>query len=150
MMKENIVIKFGTDKLDWEKVLNLIEGVSSEKEKTEKYFKACERVSKAFQNSYLVCSATEEGKLVGICRSLSDGVRQSVIYDLNVSRPYRNQGIGTKLIETIISKLPDGPIILYAMPGKEKYYQKFGFRSLITGMAKFPDADSRKIKGFIK
>lgn len=145
----DLVFKIGTKDLLWEDVLKLLDNISV-LEKSEKTNRACEKVKNAFSNSYLVLSAWIDNEMVGICRSLSDGVRQSVIYDLNVIEKYRNQGIGRELIAKMVKSLPNGPIILYAVPGKEQYYQNRGFKKLLTGMALFPDEDKRISQGFIE
>lgn len=90
-----------------------------------------------------------DDRLVGICRALSDGVRQSAVYDLNVDLQYQNKGLGEILIDALLARLPEGPTILYAVPGREAYYEKFGFQKLATGMGKFPDAERRRELGFI-
>ncbi len=140
---------FGTKHIDWEDVLSLIENRSEGFAKTEKFYEACKQLKSAFENSFLVCTLYKNNTLVGICRALSDGVRQSVIYDLNIAQEYQNKGFGSMLMENILSKLPNGPIILFAVPGKEKYYTKFGFHFLRTGMGKFPDTEKRVRAGFI-
>lgn len=145
----NCELKYGTDHLNWEDVLDLLENRPKDKAKTEKYYTACDKVKEAFENSYLVCSILVENRFVGVCRALSDGVRQSVVYDLNVAPFYRNKGLGESLLRALLKRLPEGPVILFAVPGKEAYYEKFGFHRLVTGMGKFPDVEKRKKSGFI-
>ena len=144
----DLVFKIGIEDLIWEDVLKLLDN-KVKLEKSEKTDRACEKVKNAFSNSYLVLSAWIGNEMIGICRSLSDGVRQSVIYDLNVIQTYQNKGIGTELITKMVKSLPNGPIILYAVPGKEQYYQNRGFKKLLTGMALFPDEEKRASQGFI-
>jgi predicted N-acetyltransferase YhbS len=40
-------------------------------------------------------------------------------------------------------------IILYAVPGKEAFYRKFGFKPMRTAMAVFDDEVAAFSKGFI-
>jgi ribosomal protein S18 acetylase RimI-like enzyme len=143
------IIKVGTQELNWIEVLKLLDN-KKEIIRSEKSIKACQKVQTAFENSYIVISIWVDKKMVGICRALSDGIRQSIIYDLNVSVGYQNNGLGQKLIEALIKELPNGPIVLYASPGKENYYKRFGFQKLLTGMALFPDQENRVVQGFIK
>ncbi len=145
----DIQVRFGTKHIDWEEALVIIEDRLEGVEKTDRFLKACATLKTAFENSYLVCSLYHNQKLIGICRALSDGVRQSVIYDLNVAQSFRKKGFGKTLMENVLLKLPVGPVILYAVPGKENYYRKFGFQNLLTGMAKFPDPERGSIRGFI-
>jgi aralkylamine N-acetyltransferase len=145
----NTVIKVGTDELNWVEVLKLLDN-KKEIIKTRKSLEVCQKVQTAFENSYIVISVWIGQNMVGICRALSDGIKQSIIYDLNVSVEYQNNGLGQKLMEALIKELPNGPIVLYATPGKEKYYKRFGFRKLLTGMALFPDQVNRVEQGFIQ
>ena len=143
-----LTFKVGTENLVWEDVLKVFTN-KKELSKSEKTDQACEKIRKAFSNSYLVLSAWKGNEMLGFCRALSNGIRQSVIYDLNVMESYRNRGIGKQLLTRIIADLPVGPVILYAIPGKESYYGKMGFKKLLTGMALFPDVESRISQGFI-
>lgn len=145
----NYELKFGTDHLDWEEVLNLLENRFKDKPKNDNYYTALGKVKTAFENSFLVCSIFVDSHFVGICRALSDGVRQSVVYDLNVTPLYRSKGLGESLLEALLKQLPEGPVILFAIPDRETYYEKFGFHKLATGMGRFPDMVKRKETGFI-
>jgi aralkylamine N-acetyltransferase len=145
----NPVIKVGTDELDWIEVLKLLDN-KKEIIKTKKSIEACQKIQTAFESSYIVISVWLDQNMVGIGRALSDGIKQSIIYDLNVSVEYQNNGLGQKLMEALIQELPNGPIVLYAIPGKEKYYKRFGFQKLLTGMALFPDQEKRVEQGFLK
>ena len=143
-----ITFKVGIDDLVWEDVL----GIFTNKKKEinpEKSQLACDNIKTAFTNSYVVLSAWIGDEMVGFCRALSDGIRQSVIYDLNVMKSFRNKGIGKQLMTKVVGLLPNGPIILYAIPGKEGFYQDIGFKKLQTGMAMFPDMEKRVSQGFI-
>ena len=144
----DLTLKKGTEDLIWEDVLKIFSN-KQDIMKSEKTELACNKIKTAFLNSYVVLSAWFGNEMVGFCRALSDGVRQSVIYDLNVKENHRNKGIGKTLMTNIVDNLPNGPIILYAIPGKEIYYQNLGFKKLLTGMALFPDVDNRKSLGFI-
>jgi hypothetical protein len=51
-------------------------------------------------------------------------------------------------IGSILARLPQCNIILYASPGKEEFYRTLGFRKMKTGMALFGEAEEMKGKGF--
>jgi hypothetical protein len=40
-------------------------------------------------------------------------------------------------------------IILYAVPGKEPFYRRFGFRRMLTAMAIFPDLQDAIARGYV-
>lgn len=142
-------LQFGTENLNWEHVLQLIENRPRDKVKGDNYYDACKKIKTAFENSYLVCAVFVDSHLVGICRALSDGIRQSVVYDLNVKQTYQRRGLGETMMTAMLERLPDGPVILFAIPGREEYYERFGFQRLLTGMGKFPDTEKRQRLGFV-
>jgi hypothetical protein len=43
-----------------------------------------------------------------------------------------------------------GPVLIYAAPGKQDFYQKLGFSSLKTGMALFPNPERYRSKGYLE
>ena len=92
----------------------------------------------SFGNSRFVCFVFEAGKLIGAGRALADGVDCSYICDLAVHPDYQGLGIGKGIVSQLV-KLSRGhrKIILYAVPGKEPFYHKFGFRRMTTAMAIF-------------
>jgi hypothetical protein len=53
-------------------------------------------------------------------------------------------------VQAIVKNTPNCNFILYASPGKEKFYEKEGFRQMKTGMALFMDQQRMKEKGFIE
>jgi GNAT superfamily N-acetyltransferase len=103
---------------------------------------------RAFEASYSTVFAWHDGQLIGFGRAISDGVYQAAIYDVAVVPEYQGEGIGAIIIQTILSKLSQCNIILYATPGKEGFYKTLGFRKMKTGMALFKKPDAMSSKGF--
>ena len=67
-------------------------------------------------------------RLVGFAKVLSDGVYRAFIEDLIVDELYRGQGMGTRIMETLIDKLGDVEhLILITGNDKLAYYGRFGF-----------------------
>ena len=85
----------------------------------------------ALKGSALVAGAFEEkGTIVGIARALSDGCSDAYIQDVVVSPDYRGQGIGKRLIETLVDGLKNKGvdwIALVGEPGTEDFYRKLGW-----------------------
>ncbi len=104
---------------------------------------------KACENSYLICTAYSMGQLVGLGRAISDTVWQSAIYDLVVLPEYQGQGIGTRIMQSLLERLPRGPVLMYVVPGKENFYRKLGFELLRTGMGRFPNPKKQRADGYI-
>jgi hypothetical protein len=51
-------------------------------------------------------------------------------------------------MQHIMARVAHCNVILYASPGKEGFYQKFGFRRMKTGMARFIKKESMQERGF--
>jgi len=79
-------------------------------------------------NANLMITAWDQGKLVGIARTLTDFSYVAYLADLAVDEQYQKQGIGKQLIEETKSHLaPECMIVLLAAPKANDYYQKIGF-----------------------
>lgn len=104
----------------------------------------------AFQNSYAVVFVSDGQRLVGCGRSLSDGVFQTALYDVALLPQYQGLGLGRKILQELLQNLPDCNVILYASPGKELFYEHFGFRRLKTGMGLFTNAKAMQEKGMLE
>lgn len=92
----------------------------------------------AFTNSMFKCFIFDQAKLVGVGRALADGIDCSYICDIAVNPEYQGLGLGKDIVAKLV-KLSEGhkKIILYANPGKEDFYKKFGFKMMNTAMAIF-------------
>jgi len=108
------------------------------------------KLETAFRNSLLRVFAFHASTLVGTGRALSDGVWRAAIYDVAVLPEYQGQGIGSSIIQYLIEAANVDVVMLYAAPGKEAFYEKFGFRKMTTAMAIMPsEAEARK-RGLIE
>lgn len=96
----------------------------------------------AFSNSRYKCFVFEQGVLVGVGRALADGVDCSYICDVAVHPDFQGSGLGRAII-TRLRDLSAGhkKIILYAVPGKEGFYKKLGFKRMSTAMAIFKNQE---------
>jgi len=104
----------------------------------------------AFLNSYAVVFLRDGEQLIGFGRAISDGAYQAAIYDVAVLPPYQRQGLGTLIMETMLARLANCNVILYANPGREDFYLKMGFRPMLTGMAKYLKPAVMKERGLIR
>ena len=64
-----------------------------------------ERIKKMYVNSNLIVTAWDDGKLVGISRSLTDFCYCCYLSDLAVRQEYKSTGIGKKLIALTKEKI---------------------------------------------
>lgn len=92
----NIIIKKDCTNINWQEVRNILKaaGMSFVDEEFHK---------KYFENSYTVVFIFNEEKLIGFGRAISDGVRQSAIYDVAILPECQGLGIGKLIIENIVN-----------------------------------------------
>lgn len=102
--------------------------------------KSAESLRTTYANSMFKCLAMKDGKIIAAGRALADGVDCSYLCDIVVHPGYQGLGLGKVLIQRLV-ELSKGhrKIILYAVPGREPLYEKFGFRRMNTAMAIFSD-----------
>jgi ribosomal protein S18 acetylase RimI-like enzyme len=73
-------------------------------------------------------TAWQDGRLVGIARTLTDFSYVAYLADLAVDAACQRQGIGKRLIAETQARLgPDCMIVLLAAPKANDYYAKLGF-----------------------
>ena len=84
------------------------------------------RIEKMLSNANLIVTARENGKLVGVARSVSDFSYCTYLSDLAVSKTHQHRGIGKELIRK--TKLAGEPakLILLSAPAAVDYYPKIG------------------------
>ncbi|MBI5038289.1 MAG: GNAT family N-acetyltransferase [Nitrospirae bacterium] len=81
-------------------------------------------------NSNLMVTAWNDGKLIGIARSMTDFHYACYLSDLAVHREYQKRGIGKRLQIITQEKLgPKCKLILVAAPAANSYYEHIGFKN---------------------
>jgi predicted N-acetyltransferase YhbS len=85
-----------------------------------------ERLAKMLEHGNLIITARENGKLIGIARSLTDFLYCTYLSDLAVEEAYQKQGIGKELIRQTKLATPKAVLILLAAPTAVTYYPKVG------------------------
>lgn len=92
------------------------------------------RIERMFANADLILSAWHEGKLIGVCRALTDFSYCCYLSDLAVANAYQNQGIGRELIARVQASIGDEvALILLSAPEAMEYYPKVGFEKIENG-----------------
>lgn len=92
------------------------------------------RIERMFANADLIVSAWHEGKLIGVCRALTDFSYCCYLSDLAVANAYQNQGIGRELIARVQASIGDEvALILLSAPEAMEYYPKVGFEKIENG-----------------
>jgi ribosomal protein S18 acetylase RimI-like enzyme len=110
-----------------------------------------ERLRTVFSHSMFRRFAYEDGVLVAAGRALADGYDCSYICDVAILPSHQGRGLGNDLIAHLV-ELSRGhaKIILYAVPGKEGFYARHGFRRMTTAMAVFADPEKAVARGYLE
>ena len=104
----------------------------------------------AFGNSRFYCFVRQAGALVGVGRVLADGVDCAYLCDIAVLPGHQGTGLGKQIVAHLVERSRGHrKIILYAVPGKEAFYKKFGFLRMRTAMAIFQDPAQAVERGYL-
>jgi GNAT superfamily N-acetyltransferase len=104
----------------------------------------------AFSNSMFRVFVRENGRLVGVGRALADGVDCSYVCDIAVLPSHQGTGLGKEIVARLVERSRGHrKIILYAVPGKEPFYRKFGFKRMRTAMAIFENPALALERGYV-
>jgi predicted N-acetyltransferase YhbS len=86
-----------------------------------------ERLPRMLAGSNLVITAREDdGRLVGLARSITDGAYATYLADLAVVRELQRTGVGRALVERTHEEVPESRLILLAAPAATGYYSRIG------------------------
>lgn len=94
------------------------------------------QAEKALENGLFTVSAYDGENLIGMGRLVGDGSMYWYIQDVAVLPEYQRQGIGSAIVERLISHAQDSlaapwaSIGLTARKDKEPFYEKLGFTRL--------------------
>jgi GNAT superfamily N-acetyltransferase len=104
----------------------------------------------AFSNSMFKCFVYEGTRLVGAGRALADGADCSYICDIAVMPSHQGTGLGKQIVGHLVERSRGHKkILLYAVPGKEPFYRKFGFLRMTTAMAIFENQQQQLERGYV-
>jgi aralkylamine N-acetyltransferase len=90
-------------------------------------------IPRLIAGSHCFVAALEGEDIVGMGRAISDGVSDAYVQDLTVRSDRRNQGIGRRILQTLLERLhADGLrwIGLISEPGSYNLYEREGFREM--------------------
>lgn len=93
-------------------------------------------VNALLENSYIHFSIKESDRLIAFARVVSDGTIYAFIVDVIVHPDYQNHGVGSMLIDCVISELKkDGVKMIQVVFETEptSFYGKCGFEILSAG-----------------
>ncbi|MBD2164464.1 GNAT family N-acetyltransferase [Calothrix membranacea FACHB-236] len=105
--------------------------------------RSIEDLSIAISNSEPVISVCDGNRLVGFARATSDGIYRATIWDVVIHPDYRGTGLGSKLVETVLSHPHMRVERVYLMTTHQQgFYEKIGFqRNTTTTMVLYNQAN---------
>lgn len=104
-----------------------------------------------FGNSMFKSLVFDAGRLVGAGRAMADGLDCSYICDVAVHPSHQGIGLGKQIVSRLMElSRRHRKIILYAVAGKEPFYEKLGFRRMKTAMAIFENQPQAVERGLIE
>jgi len=93
-------------------------------------------ISLALENSLVVISVWETGRLIAFGRATGDRVFNATVWDVVVRPSHQRRGLGRLVMKELLRELDSFniPLItLYADQGTEAFYERFGFLSDPSG-----------------
>jgi ribosomal protein S18 acetylase RimI-like enzyme len=92
--------------------------------------RSIEDLSIAIANSDPVISVWDGERLIGFARATSDCIYRGTIWDVVIHPDYRGTGLGSKLVETVLSHPRMQVERVYLMTTEQKnFYEKIGFQT---------------------
>jgi citrate lyase synthetase len=135
--------KYSTDGVDWAELSELYR-VAPLGDKKPLHLQT------VFSNSMFKCFVYEDGRLVAAGRALADGLDCSYICDIAVLPSHQGAGLGKQIVGHLVERSRGHKkIILYAVPGKEPFYKRFGFLRMKTAMAIFENQQQQLERGYL-
>ncbi|MBI5271573.1 MAG: GNAT family N-acetyltransferase [Burkholderiales bacterium] len=112
--------------------------------------KPADHLRQVFAHSRYAWFVRDRGQLVAAGRALADGADCAYLCDLAVLPSHQGSGLGKALVQRLLADCQGHKkILLYAVPGKEPFYRKFGFLRLVTAMAIFQDREAAIARGHL-
>lgn len=135
--------RYGSEGIDWEELSALYRAAPLGD-------KPPALLQTVFGNSLFKCFVFDGGRLVGAGRALADGADCSYVCDIAVLPSHQGTGLGKRIVEHLVERSRGHrKIILYAVPGKEPFYRRFGFLRMKTAMAIFSNPQQQLERGYL-
>ena len=90
-------------------------------------------IQKIISGSFCFVIAVENDKIIGMGRSISDGVSDAYIQDVAVLSEFRGKGLGKRIMDTLVDFLLKNNITwigLISEPGAISFYDRYGFKRM--------------------
>ena len=124
-----IIYKTNLENIDWTEMKTTLRQDAFDNGRSPEQLKA------SFENSYAICIAYAEGRMIGTARVLSDGVCNAYLVDVWTLSEFRHRGIASTMIQKLMSQL-NGQHVYLQTDDAQELYAKLGFVEQPTGMSK--------------
>jgi ribosomal protein S18 acetylase RimI-like enzyme len=124
-----VTYKRDLESVDWEEMKAAVNADDFDNGRSPEQLRA------SFANSYATCIAYADGRIVGTARALSDGVCNAYVVDVWTHSALRRQGIGRKMMETLLAQLPGQHVYLFTDDAVE-FYRQLGFKEWGIGLGR--------------
>jgi ribosomal protein S18 acetylase RimI-like enzyme len=121
--------KLDSDGVDWAEIKATLKEDKFDNGRTVDQYK------RSFENSYAICVAYVEGKIMGTARVLSDGVGNAYVVDVWTLSKHRNMGVARKMMELLLKDLQGQHVYLQTDDDTLEFYKKIGFKKQPMGMS---------------
>ncbi|MBW4502321.1 MAG: GNAT family N-acetyltransferase [Scytonema hyalinum WJT4-NPBG1] len=88
----------------------------------------------AIANSDPVITVWDGERLIGFARATSDGIYRASIWDVAIDPEFRGVGLGSKLVETVLShpRMNRVERVYLMTTHKQRFYERIGFQANST------------------
>ncbi|WP_414564294.1 MULTISPECIES: GNAT family N-acetyltransferase [unclassified Anabaena] len=88
----------------------------------------------AIANSKPVITIWDRERIIGFARATSDGIYRATIWDVVIHPEYRGTGLGSKLVETVLSHPHMRRVerVYLMTTHQQEFYEKIGFQTNAT------------------
>jgi ribosomal protein S18 acetylase RimI-like enzyme len=87
-----------------------------------------DKIRRAFEHSSVVCFVFDGTRLIGMSRALTDWEYHATIYDVAVHPDYQRRGIGSRMMQALLQKLPVWRVMLVSDDSDaQRFYRRLGF-----------------------
>jgi len=116
------------DGVDWAEMKATLREDKFDNGRTELQYK------RSFENSFTICIAYIDGKIIGTARALSDGVGNAYVADVWTLSEHRRKGIARKMMTLMIDDLQGQHVYLQTDDDTLEFYVALGFKERPKGM----------------
>lgn len=124
-----IIYKTNVENVDWTEMKSTLHQDDFDNGRSPDQLKT------SFENSYAVCIAYSEDRIIGTARLLSDGVCNAYLIDVWTLSQFRHKGIASTMIQKLMSQV-NGQHIYLQTDDASELYARLGFVEQPLGMGK--------------